>query len=89
MSPRLFVVVAACALAIACGSKRTTVPQGTLDPDKLLFERGTAGEQQAAALALAEATDPEAARLLELHAPAARDAGDSNLMWERLAIAGT
>ena len=42
MSPRLFVVVAACALAIACGSKRTTVPQGTLDPDKLLFERGTA-----------------------------------------------
>jgi len=54
-----------------------------------LFERGTAYEQQAAALALREATDPVAARLFELHAPAARDALDSNLSWERLATAVT
>lgn len=42
LSPRVLVAVAACALAVACGTKRTTVPQGTLDPDKLLYERGTA-----------------------------------------------
>ena len=40
-----------------------------LDDFARLFERGTADEQQAAALALREATDPEAARLLDLHAP--------------------
>ena len=28
-------------LAAACGGERTTVPAGTLDPDKLLFERGS------------------------------------------------
>ena len=50
-----------------------------------LFERGTAGEQQAVALALGEATDPEAARLLELHAPMARSGRDSSVAWERLA----
>jgi hypothetical protein len=50
-----------------------------------LFERGTPGEQQAAALALGEATDPEAARLLEMHAPATRSGRGSSLAWERLA----
>ncbi|MBK7472055.1 MAG: EboA domain-containing protein [Betaproteobacteria bacterium] len=54
-----------------------------------LFERGTADEQLAAALALREATDPEAARLSVLHAPAARDGCDLNQLWERLAAAGT
>ena len=44
-----------------------------LDDFARLFERGTADEQQAAALALREATDPGAARLLELHAPGAGD----------------
>ena len=53
-----------------------------------LFERGTADEQHAAALALREATDPEATRLLELHAPWAGDGTDSKLAWERLATAG-
>jgi hypothetical protein len=53
-----------------------------------LFERGTADEQHAAALALREATDPEATRLLELHAPGAGDGADSKLAWERLATAG-
>ena len=54
-----------------------------------LFERGTADEQQAAVLALREATDPGAARLLELHANVTRDGRDSRLAWERLAAAGT
>lgn len=54
-----------------------------------LFERGTADEQQAAALGLREATDPGAARLLELHAPVTRDGRDSSLAWERLTAAGT
>jgi hypothetical protein len=53
-----------------------------------LFERGAADEQHAAALALREATDPEATRLLELHAPGAGDGADSKLAWERLATAG-
>ena len=53
-----------------------------------LFERGTADERQAAALALREATDPGAARLLDLHAPGARDGTDRNLVWERLVAAG-
>lgn len=39
---RLLLVAAACCLAVACGAKKTTVPQGTLEPDKLLYERGTA-----------------------------------------------
>jgi len=53
-----------------------------------LFERGTADERRAAALALREAADPGAARLLDLHAPGARDGADSNVVWERLAAAG-
>jgi len=60
-----------------------------LDDFARLFERGTADEQRAAALALREATDSEAARLLALHAPAAGEVGDSNLVWKRLASAGT
>jgi len=60
-----------------------------LDDFVRLFERGTANEQRAAALALREATDPGAVRLLDLHAPGARDGTDSDLVWERLAAAGT
>ena len=56
-----------------------------LDDFVRLLERGTAGEQQAAVLALGEATDPEAARLLELHAPMARSRRDASQAWERLA----
>lgn len=41
-SLRLFALASACCLAAACGAKSTTVPQGTLEPDKLLHERGTA-----------------------------------------------
>lgn len=59
-----------------------------LDDFARLFERGTADEQQAAALALREATDPGAARLLDLHAHRAGDRADSRLEWERLATAG-
>lgn len=53
-----------------------------------LFERGSAVERDAAALALGEATDPEAARLLQLHVPARRGADDASAAWERLAAAG-
>ena len=60
-----------------------------LDDFVRLFERGTAGEQQAAVLALGEATDPEAARLLELHAPMARGSRDASQAWERLAGASS
>lgn len=35
-------VAAALALAAACGGARTEIPPGVLEPDKLLFERGTA-----------------------------------------------
>ena len=59
-----------------------------LDDFARLFERGTADEQQAAALALGEATDPGAARLLDLHAHGVGDRADSKLAWERLATAG-
>ena len=52
-----------------------------------LFERGTADERQAAVLALREAADPGAARLLELHAPVTRDGRDGSLAWERLTAA--
>ncbi len=41
-SLQAFVVASACCLAVACGPKSTTLPQGTLEPDKLLYERGTA-----------------------------------------------
>lgn len=56
-----------------------------LDDFVRLFERGTAGEQQAAVLALSEATNPEAARLLKSHAPMARGGRDASQAWERLA----
>jgi len=59
-----------------------------LDDFARLFERGTADEQKAAALALREATDPGAARLLELHVRGTGDRADSILAWERLATAG-
>ena len=59
-----------------------------LDDFARLFARGTADERQAAALALREATDPGAARLLDLHAHGAGDRADSRLAWERLATAG-
>lgn len=38
----LVTLVLAAALLSACGEKRTDVTPGTLEPDKLLFERGTA-----------------------------------------------
>lgn len=37
----LALVAATLALVAACGGSRTTIPTGVLDPDKLLFERGT------------------------------------------------
>jgi len=58
-----------------------------LDDFARLFERGTADEQQAAVLALSEATDPEAARLLSAHALAAVEGKDAKLIWKRLASA--
>jgi hypothetical protein len=60
-----------------------------LDDFARLFERGTADERKAAALALREATDPGAARLLGLHAHGTSGPADSKeLAWERLATAG-
>ena len=59
-----------------------------LDDFARLFERGTADEQKAAALALREATDPGATRLLGLHARGTSDGADSKLAWEQLAAAG-
>ena len=41
----LFMVMQACVLAslvTACASSRTAVPQGTAEPDKFLFDRGSA-----------------------------------------------
>ncbi len=52
-----------------------------------LFERGTADERQAAVLALREAADPGAARLLEFHAPVTLDGRDGSLAWEQLTAA--
>jgi len=60
-----------------------------LDDFARLFGRGTADERKAAALALREATDPGAARLLALHAHGTGERTDSKLTWERLATAGT
>ena len=59
-----------------------------LDDFARLFGQGTPNEQEAAALALREATDPDAARLLALHAQGTGDPADSKLAWERLATAG-
>lgn len=58
-----------------------------LDDFRRLLERGSAVEQQAAALALLEASDPAATRLLESRPALARDARSGCLDWERLAAA--
>ena len=58
-----------------------------LDLVRRLFDRGTETEREAAVLALRDATDPEAARLLESHAAIARDARERNLNWQRLSAA--
>ncbi len=59
-----------------------------LDDFRRLFDRGTASEQEAAALALLDATDPDAERLLASHRGLAGDACASRTSWERLATAG-
>ncbi len=59
-----------------------------LDDFARLLERGTADEQRAAVLALREAADPGAARLLALHAQRTVNLDVSGLAWERLATAG-
>lgn len=54
-----------------------------------VLEHGTADEQQAAAFALREATDPEAARLYELYASVVIHLEcNSDQFWEQLAAAG-
>jgi hypothetical protein len=58
-----------------------------LDDFRRLLERGTAVEQQAAALALLDASDPAATRLLESRPALALDARSGNLDWEKLAAA--
>lgn len=40
--PARWAVLGLVLLVSACGGNRTTVPAGTLEPDKLLFERGSA-----------------------------------------------
>jgi hypothetical protein len=59
-----------------------------LDLIRRPLERGTAVEQQAAALALRDATDPAAARLLETHPSLARNARGGELNWQQLAAVG-
>ncbi len=59
-----------------------------LDDFARLFDRGTADEQKAAVLALREAADPGAARLLDAHAHATGDRADPKMTWERLATCG-
>jgi hypothetical protein len=49
-----------------------------------LFERGTDIEREAAALALRDARDPEAARLLESHPALARQSRQGQLDWQHL-----
>lgn len=58
-----------------------------LDDFRRLLERGTAVEQQAAALALLDASDPAATRLLESRPALALDARSGSLDWEKLAAA--
>jgi hypothetical protein len=58
-----------------------------LDDFRRLLERGTAVEQQAAALALLDASDPAAIRLLESRPALALDARSGDLDWEKLAAA--
>lgn len=58
-----------------------------LDDFRRLLERGSAVEQQAAALALLDASDPAATRLLESRPALARDARSGCPDWETLAAA--
>lgn len=58
-----------------------------LDDFRRLLERGSAVEQQAAALALLDASDPAANRLLESRPALARDARSGCPDWETLAAA--
>ncbi len=58
-----------------------------LDAIRRVVDRGTPVEQQAVALALRDATDPEAARMLQAHPALARSALDASLTWERVAAA--
>lgn len=58
-----------------------------LDDFRRLFERGNAIEQQAAALALLDAPDAAARRLLESRPAQASDARAGHLDWEELAAA--
>lgn len=59
-----------------------------LDDFRRLFDRGTASERAAACLALLDATDPDAERLLESHRNLAGDARSGRTSWEALATAG-
>jgi len=54
-----------------------------------VLERGTDVEREAAALALRESQEPEAARLLRLHAPEDAGGRDAAEAWQRLAAAST
>jgi hypothetical protein len=56
-----------------------------LDDFRRLLERGTTAEQQAAALALLDATDPAAAQLLEYRLDVAHDARAGRVSWAQLA----
>lgn len=58
-----------------------------LDDFRRLLDRGTPVERQAAALALLDATDPAAGRLLDSHPAVAREARSGGLDWENLAAA--
>src|SRR5918995_7185635 len=40
------IVLVSLAMAVACASSGTRVPEGTLEPDKFLFERGTEALQK-------------------------------------------
>jgi len=59
-----------------------------LDDFRRLLERGSDAERRAAALALADAKDDDARRLLESHAELAAAARAGRLDWESLATAG-
>jgi len=59
-----------------------------LDDFRRLMERGSDTERRAAALALADAKDDDARRLLESHAELAAAARAGRLDWESLATAG-
>ena len=59
-----------------------------LDDFRRLLERGSDTERRAAALALADAKDDDARRLLESHAELAAAARAGRLDWESLATAG-